>query len=288
MIRVLPLEAAMNEAYTQQALEETLFAFKNKAYGAYVLRQRRAQHLTRGVIGGVLVLGLLYASPLLWLWLRQRAEAQEKQVEVNVTPYAELAAPPPLTEPEKPKPPEVAPPQVRTVKFLKPVVKADEEVRDEEIPTVEDLSKANPSRVTQEGSSDLYVDYSPKVALPEPPPPPEPPKPAPKREEPVYDFVSKRPEYPGGEEALMAYLKENLKYPRIALENNIQGIVVVRFVVDTEGRISNVEVLKDIGGGCGAEAARVVKSMPTWTPGEHNGVKVNVRFVLPVRFQLIK
>lgn len=279
----------MNDTYQQQALEETLFAFKNKAYGAYVLRQRRARHLTRGVVGGLLALGLLYGTPLLWLWLRQRAEVQEKQVEVNVTPYAELAAPPPVAEPEKPKQPELAQPQVRTVKFMKPVVKADEEVRDEEeIPTIEDLSKANPARVTQEGSGDLYVDYTPKVALPEPPPPPEPPKPAPKREEPVYDFVSKRPEFPGGEEALMAYLSENLKYPRLALENNIQGIVVIRFVVDTEGRISNVEILKDIGGGCGAEAMRVVKSMPAWTPGEHNGVKVNVRFVLPVRFQLIK
>ncbi len=281
----------MNESPTQQAIEESLFAFKNKAYGAYVLRQRRGRHLMGGIVGSLLVLGLLYSYPLLWLWLRQQAEMSDlKEVEVNVTPYAELAAPPPVAEPEKPKEPEVAPPKVRTVKFLRPVVKADEEVRDEEeIPTVEDLSKANPARMTQEGSGDLYVDYAPKVTPPEPPPPPEPPKPAPpKREEPIYDFVSKRPEYPGGEEALMAYLAENIKYPRLALENNIQGIVVVRFVVDTEGRISNVEILKDIGGGCGAEAVRVVKAMPNWTPGEHNGVKVSVRFVLPVRFQLIK
>jgi protein TonB len=174
---------------------------------------------------------------------------------------------------------------------MKPVVKADEEVRnEEELPTVEDLKMANPSRVTQEGSTDLYTDYTPKVALPEPPKPPEPPPPPPPkpREEPVYDFVSKKPEFPGGEEALMKYLVENLRYPRIALENNIQGIVVVRFVVDTEGRISSVEILKDIGGGCGAEAARVVSSMPNWIPGEHNGVRVNVRFVLPVRFQLLK
>ncbi len=284
----------MDEKLTQQAIEETLFAFKNKAYGAYILRQRRSGHLRRGMVGSLVFLALLYASPLLWILFQRsrRGDMQETRVEVNVTPYAQLAAPPPVAKPEKPKEAQVAPPQVRTVKFMKPVVKADEEVRDEEeLPTIEELSKANPSRVTQEGSGDLYADYAPKVALPEPPKPPEqpnkpdPPKP---REEPVYDFVSKKPEFPGGEEALMVYLAENLKYPRVALENNIQGIVVVRFVVDTEGRISSVEILKDIGGGCGAEAARVISSMPRWTPGEHNGVKVNVRFVLPVRFQLLK
>ncbi len=169
---------------------------------------------------------------------------------------------------------------------MKPVVKADEEVRDEEeLPTVEDLKRANPSRMTQEGSPDL------KVALPDPskaPEPPPPPPPKPREEQPIYEFVVKKPEFPGGEEALMKYLLENLRYPRIALENNIQGIVVVRFVVNTEGQISSVEILKDIGGGCGAEAVRVVSAMPNWIPGEHNGVKVNVRFVLPIRFQILK
>ncbi|MCS6929360.1 MAG: TonB family protein [Saprospiraceae bacterium] len=283
----------MREPDTHYTIEEFLFAFKNKAYGAYCLRQRRLAHLIYGIAGSLLLLGLLYALPLVWLLLQQQRDAtQQVEVEVHVTPYAELSAPPPVNEPEKPKKAQLAPPQVRTVKFMKPVVKADEEVRDEEeIPTVEDLSKANPSRVTQEGPIDLYSDYTPKVALPEPPPPPEPPKPKeiPKpHEEPVFDFVSQKPEFPGGEAALTAYLQENLRYPRIAVENNIQGIVVVRFVVDTEGRISNVEVLKDIGGGCGAEAVRVIKSMPLWKPGEHNGVRVNVRFVLPIRFQLIK
>ncbi len=282
----------MNDKFNSAGFEEALFALKNKDYGAYVLRRRRLSHFFKSVGGSLFLLGLLYGFPLLWLFFQSgRRGPSEMQVEVSVTPYAQLQAPPPVAEPEKPKDPQVAPPQVRTVKFMKPVVKADEEVRnEEELPTVEDLKKANPSRVTQEGSTDLYTDYTPKVALPEPPKPPEPPPPPPPkpREEPVYDFVSKKPEFPGGEDALMKYLVENLRYPRIALENNIQGIVVVRFVVDIEGRISSVEILKDIGGGCGAEAARVVSSMPNWVPGEHNGVRVNVRFVLPVRFQLLK
>lgn len=278
------------EKSTQQAqqIEEALFAYKNKQYGAYVLRQKRTRNLMRGLVGSLLGLTLLYLSPLMWVLINDamRYDLDETTTEVAITPYSELMAPLPIEQQkEKPVEPVLAEPQVSTVRYVKPVVKADEETLDEEVPTVEELAKANPGRITQEGSQDIYSDYiQPKVAPPEPPKPAEPPKPKPK--EVVFDFVSQKPEFPGGEEALMAYLTDNLKYPRVALENNIQGTVAIRFVVDTQGRISSAEILKDIGGGCGAEALRVVKSMPHWTPGEQNGVKVHVRYVLPVRFRL--
>lgn len=278
------------EKSTQQAqqIEESLFAYKNKQYGAYVLRQKRTRNLMRGLVGSLLGLTLLYLSPLLWMLLKNamRYDLDETTTEVAITPYSELMAPPPIEhQEEKPKEPVLAEPQVSTVKYVKPVVKADEETLDEEVPTVEELAKANPGRITQEGSQDIHADYvQPKVAPPEPSKPPELPKPKPK--EVVFDFVSQKPEFPGGEEALMAFLATNLKYPPLALENNIQGTVAIRFVVDTQGRISSAEILKDIGGGCGAEALRVVNSMPRWTPGEQNGVKVHVRYVLPIRFRL--
>jgi TonB family protein len=103
-----------------------------------------------------------------------------------------------------------------------------------------------------------------------------------------YDLfdISKQPSFPGGEQALMKYLAENIHYPANARENNIQGTVVLTFIVEKNGSISNVQITKDPGAGCGAEAARVVSAMPRWIPGEANGNTVRVKFTLPIRFKL--
>lgn len=102
----------------------------------------------------------------------------------------------------------------------------------------------------------------------------------------IFTVVENDPEFPGGMEALYKYLRENIKYPQLAKENNITGKVYVTFVVEKDGSIANPRVLKDIGGGCGQEAIRVVKSMPKWTPGKQRGKAVRVQFNLPVSFNL--
>ncbi|MBR6844679.1 MAG: energy transducer TonB [Bacteroidales bacterium] len=102
----------------------------------------------------------------------------------------------------------------------------------------------------------------------------------------IFTVVENDPEFPGGMEALYKYLRENIKYPQLARDNNITGKVYVTFVVERDGSIANPRVLKDIGGGCGAEAIRVVKSMPKWTPGKQRGKAVRVQFNLPVSFNL--
>ena len=94
------------------------------------------------------------------------------------------------------------------------------------------------------------------------------------------------PEFPGGVEAMYKYLAQNIKYPQLARENNITGKVYVEFVVEKDGSVSNVKVLRDIGGGCGQEAVRVVKSMPKWSPGKQRGKAVRVQYRLPVNFNL--
>lgn len=274
--------------YSEQ-VEDALFAYKNKAYGAYQIRRRRPFNLLLGLTGGILGLGLLYLSPLILLFLKQVKSPELTEIATEITPYSQLMAPPPIPEEPKPKDLVLAPPQVSTVKFVKPVVKSDDEAPDEEMPTMKELAKANPGRITQEGSADIYADYAQqKVAVPEPPkqqetPPPPKPKPEP---EAVYDIVMKKPEYPGGDVALMSFMRQNIKYPPIAIDANIEGTVVIRFVVDREGLVRDAEILKDIGGGCGAEALRVVRTLDRWSPGEHNGRLVNVRYVLPVRFKL--
>lgn len=101
----------------------------------------------------------------------------------------------------------------------------------------------------------------------------------------LYD-LQKLPAFPGGEQELRKYLTENTQYPRLARENKIQGNVALTFVIDEVGQISDVTILRDIGGGCSKEAVRIVNSMPCWSPGEANGNPVKVRFTLPVRFKL--
>jgi len=105
-------------------------------------------------------------------------------------------------------------------------------------------------------------------------------------EEEILVFVEKDPEFPGGPEALLKYLAENLQYPDLARQGNIEGKVYVEFVVEKDGRVTNCKVLRDIGAGCGQEAVRVIKSMPKWSPGESAGKRVRTRFQQQVVFKL--
>ncbi|HHH54845.1 MAG TPA: energy transducer TonB [Bacteroidetes bacterium] len=191
--------------------------------------------------------------------------------------------PPRTAEPPKPPPP---PPP--------PVI---EEVPEEEILDDEE----QPEFQSQDVSEDDVVEAPPEdttKAAPPPPPPPPPPK-----EEEIFQIVEQMPRFPGCEDKatkaekeqcsqqkLMEYIYANLKYPPIARENGIEGRAVIRFVVDKNGKVSDVKILRDIGGGCGEAAAKVIKSMNSmskkWVPGRQGGRKVKVYYTLPVIFKL--
>lgn len=102
----------------------------------------------------------------------------------------------------------------------------------------------------------------------------------------VYDVVEKMPSFPGGYQALFDYLEKNIKYPAKAVKNKIQGRVIVQFIVDEKGNLSDIKVVKSAEPSLNAEAVRVVKSMPRWNPGMQNGKAVKVRYTLPVTFRL--
>jgi len=102
----------------------------------------------------------------------------------------------------------------------------------------------------------------------------------------VYTMAEKMPEFPGGEEALMKYLSENLEYPELATEDKLEGKVTIGFVVQEDGKVVDVEVLEGIGGGCDEEAVRVVNAMPNWSPGYEKGKPVKVEYSLPIAFKL--
>ena len=105
-------------------------------------------------------------------------------------------------------------------------------------------------------------------------------------EEEIFVFVEENPSFPGGESALYEYLYKNIKYPDLARENNITGTVVIKFVVEKDGSITKASILREIGGGCGKEALRVVNTLPKWKPGKQSGRPVRTEFTLPVQFEL--
>ena len=105
-------------------------------------------------------------------------------------------------------------------------------------------------------------------------------------EQEVFTIVEQMPSFPGGDQKMYEYLGKNIKYPQVARETGIQGRVFVNFVVEPDGSVSNVKVLRGIGGGCDEEAMRVVKGMPKWAPGKQRGKAVRVSYTLPVVFKL--
>ncbi len=102
----------------------------------------------------------------------------------------------------------------------------------------------------------------------------------------VFEKVEDMPEFPGGEQAMMDFVAKNVQYPKEAMEKGISGRVLVGFIVEKDGSISETEVVKGIGGGCDEEAVRVVKAMPKWKPGKEKGKPVRVSYMMPIFFKL--
>ena len=102
----------------------------------------------------------------------------------------------------------------------------------------------------------------------------------------IFTVVESMPGFPGGEAARIKYLNDNIKYPQMARESGIQGRVFVTFVVEKDGKVTDVRVLRGIGGGCDEEAVRVIKNMPRWNAGKQRGKPVRVQFNMPILFKL--
>lgn len=102
----------------------------------------------------------------------------------------------------------------------------------------------------------------------------------------ILVVVQKMPEFPGGDRAIMKYLRENINYPEKAMQKGIEGTVYITFMVETDGRITDVKLLRGIGGGCDEEAVRVIENMPNWKPGEIRDEVSRVAFTMPIRFSL--
>ena len=274
----------MAETPNNATLDDIVFANRNKAYGAYALRKEYPRIVTRALIIGAALMGLALVGPTL-ISVLTPTQKEEAMVEVDL-----MKLPPPPIDPNEPPPPPPPPvelPKVNTVKFLPPEVKPDEEVPEETPPpAVEELKEAVAAEKTQEGDPNAEE----VIAAPEESAGPTKAEvvveaPAPKDDE-IFTVVEQQPEFQGGQAAMYAWLGKNIKYPAAAQRANISGKVFVSFTVNTDGSITDAQVLKGLGFGTDEEAVRVVKSMPKWKPGKQSGRSVRVKYNLPISFQL--
>jgi protein TonB len=251
-----------------EPLEDIVFKNRNKEYGSYYLRKKYRKFLTISLIIGFVLVGVIVAYPLINAYINKERLIREKEKEVGVTidNIKQEEAPPP---PPPPPPPEA---MVEKVKFTAPVVVEDTTI-EVSMANMDDLNKKGNVEAPTEDVVVEVKDEGPKVIE------------TPVQAE-IFTVVEEQPGYPGGEEARIGFLQQNIKYPEEAKELGIQGKVFVTFVVEVDGAITDVRVLRGIGGGCDEEAIRVVKSMPRWVPGKQRGVPVRVQFNLPIKFTL--
>ena len=269
---------------------DMVFAGKNKEYGAYQLRKgtsgRNIKALLILVIAAALVGGFLA-----WKVIEQK-QAEEQQAYMEAMELAKLQQQAKKEEkkkePVKPKiePKKEIPVARETQKFTAPVIKKDELVKEEnQVKQMDKLDdKVAVGAEDKEGVKDRTVEaVRSEIAVAAPPPPP---APKPEVATKVFDVVEEMPSFPGGKGALMSYLNSNTKYPVVAQENGVQGRVIISFVVERDGSISDVKVARSVDPSLDREAQRVVKSMPRWTPGKQNGQTVRVKYTVPVVFRL--
>ena len=270
---------------------DMVFAGKNKEYGAYQLRKgtsgRNIKSLLILVIAAALVGGFLawkviaqkqaeeqqaYMEAMELAKLQKQAQKEEKKKQETVKPKMEVKKEIPVAR--------------ETQKFTAPVIKKDELVKEEnQVKQMDKLDdKVAVGAEDKEGVKDRTVEaVRSEIAVAAPPPPP---APKPEVATKVFDVVEEMSSFPGGQGALMSYLASNIKYPVVAQENGVQGRVIVSFVVERDGSITDVKVARSVDPSLDREAQRVVKSMPKWKPGKQNGSTVRVKYTVPVVFRL--
>ena len=271
---------------------DLVFEGKNKDFGAYVIRtespKRHNQAVLWTIIGsiifGLLVFGYMKANQ--YFEERRLAEMGE-QVEVLIDMTPEAEEPEPVQERLEQEKPEVLPEEVlNTIKVTELAIVEDDMVnKEDEIKTQEeqleslhstgsvDFDQGTDNKlVTREFKNEVVVEEKaerPKEVV-----------------EQVFTAVEQMPQFPGGEAALMKYLQAHINYPPMAAEMNVQGKVIVQFVVDKTGKVGEVKVVRSVDKELDREAARVCKSLPKFTPGRQNGQAVSVWYTLPVNFKL--
>ena len=261
-----------------------VFEGRNQDYGAYQLRKDTSKRNIWSIIIVALAAVLLY----LGLTLHRMAEANRTVENTQAIQLANLENKKKEAKVEKKEQIKVEPERTvervkSSVKFTAPVIKKDNLVKEEDEIKLDEIEKSNKAigALTVEGNDEVggeVLQLREQIAAPEPPKPAE--------ENKVHDFVEQMPSFPGGMGALMSWLSQNIKYPVIAAENGVEGRVIVQFVVEKDGSVNGVKVVRGKDPSLDKEAVRVVSKMPKWNPGKQRGKPVRVKYTVPVTFRL--
>ena len=267
--------------YLKADFLDIVFEGKNKAYGAYTLRRHYERRLSRAIIGTIGLLILLVGIIAVIKYARAHQPVTVKEVSRDVVLQNVAVQQPDLPPPPPPPPAPELPKLHASVAYTPPQVVEDKWVRPEEEPP--DLSRLEDIAIgTETRAGDLTID--PGLITESGEGVTQAPKADPEK---VFIAVEQMPSFPGGMAALNQYLSSHIHYPPVARQHGIQGTVVIRFVVNTDGSIVQVvPVGAKLGGGLEEEAVRVVQAMPAWIPGKQNGRAVRVAFHLPIQFRL--
>ena len=250
-------------------VDELIFAHKNKDYGSYKLRKSYKKYVTISMWIAIFIVLMVTTGPAIYRWINPEEVVETKRKVVQIT---QLEQPPSIGEQQEIEQIE-APPLKSTIKFTPPVVKPDEQVQDEYMPTVDELKEVDPGAETQEGVEG-GVDYSlievEEKVVEE------------KEQAPTYFVaVEEMPEPIGG----IKGIQEKIEYPEIAKRAGVEGKVYILAFVDESGNVMKAQVLKGIGAGCD-EAALDAVQKTKFKPGKQRGVPVKVQVSIPIIFKL--
>jgi len=262
---------------------DLVFEGRNKDYGAYKLRKGTSKRNLWSILIVALTALVAYLGLSLYNSIQEARKVENTQAVELSTIKEKKEAKVEKKEKVRVEPEKVIEKVKSSIKFTAPVIKKDEEVKDEDQIDLQKVENTNTTigAFDVKGNDEVggeVLKAKEEIAQPEPP----------KHEEEnkVFDVVEQMPSFPGGMGALMSWLSQNIKYPVIAAENGVQGRVIVQFVVEKDGSITDVKVAKSVDPSLDKEAARVVKAMPHWTPGKQNGSAVRVKYTVPVTFKL--
>ena len=263
---------------------DLVFEGRNQDYGAYQLRKGTSKRN----IWSIIIVALAAALLFLGLTVHRMAEPNRTVMNMQAVEVCNIKKDKKDVKVEKRDPVKVEPERIiekvkSSVKFTAPVIKKDNLVKDEDEIKLDEIEKSTKAigALTVDGNDELGGEV---LRIKEEIAPPEPPKHV--EDNKIFEVVEQNPTFPGGTAALMSWLSQNIKYPVIAAENGVKGRVIVQFVVEKDGSITDVVVVKSVDPSLDKEATRVIKNMPHWIPGRQNGSPVRVRFTVPVSFKL--
>lgn len=249
---------------------EIVFEGRNKLYGAYELRKSNNKTTMKSLIIGAIIFTFLVSIPMLASLLPE--SSKDEILDQKITT---VKLPPKKEEPkENLPPPPPPPPKVDQVKFVKPVVAKADEVT-EEPPKIEEIKDKKLGAETIKGDPDAEITVEPVGNGP---------KDVVEEDNEIYNTagIEVKPDFPGGIEKFYKYIGKNYQVPE---EEGLKGKVFVSFVVEKDGSLTDIKVIRDIGYGTGKEAIRVLRACPKWNPGEQNGKKVRVLYSLPISIE---